>query len=356
MSPSVRPDLTALSGYHSPEVDVDVRLNTNESPYPPPARLVADLAAAIPQIVFNRYPDRHAFELRKCLGELVGVPAEAVFVGKGSNELFQILLLAFGGPSRRALVFAPTYSMHSQIARITATQLVSVPRPETDFVVRPDLVRHAVADCDPDVVFFCNPNNPTGTPEMTESILVAAERSDRLVIVDEAYVEFGGESMLRLALETDNVVVCRTLSKAWSMPALRLGYMIAAPELIAKLEAAHLPYHVDSFAQLAGRLAIGESEAMIERAQSIVRDRTRLIERLGRMDNIKTWSSAANFVLMRPPLPAASVWNGLVDRGVLVRDVSTWQGTTGCLRVSIGTPAENDRFIEALDEVLAESH
>lgn len=350
--PRLRDDLAELSGYHSPQVDVDVRLNTNESPFPPPVAFVAALSDKVREIALNRYPDRQVSDLRRAIADFVGVDVANVFAASGSNEVIQVLLLAYGGPGRSAVVFDPTYRMHTHIAEITTTQVVSVRR-GNGFVTTPELVDETLAAHDPDIVFFCNPNNPTGTPEPRAVVETAAERPDRLVIVDEAYAEFAQVSHLDLAVSMPNVVVCRTMSKAWSLPALRVGYMVACPEIIADLATAHLPYHLDALAQAAGCLALDDFCAeMTERVALIVAERKRVSGRLESMPGIQIWPSAANFILFRTELDGDEVWSRLVDAGVLVRNAAGWEGTTGCLRVTVGTHEENDRFLDALATIV----
>lgn len=348
MPPPLRPGLTALRGYHSPQLDVDVRLNTNESPLPPPQAFVDDLVDALRRLPLHRYPDREATELRAALGARHGVGPDAVFAANGSNEVLQTLLLAFGGHTRRALVFTPTYTMHAQIAQMTETGVVTEPRDDA-FGVDAAAVDAAVARHAPDIVFFCSPNNPTGALEDRGAVAAALARPDTLVVVDEAYGEFSGTSVVDLVAAHDNLVVTRTLSKAWSVPALRLGYLVAQPSLVALLGAAHLPYHLNAVSQVAGVLALRHDAELAERVAWLCDERERVVAFLTDFDGVTVWPSSANFVLFRPDVvDASAVWTSLVDAGVLVRDFSARPDTPGCLRVTIGTAAENDRFCAAL--------
>lgn len=356
--PRLRDDLSELGGYHSPDLDVDVRLNTNESPFPPPEAFVDALAAAARRIVYNRYPDREARALRSAIADCVGVEAGSVWAANGSNEVIQVLLLAFGGPGRSALVFTPTYSMHTKIAEATATTVVDVARGD-GFGAGAAAVEAACGQHRPDVVFFCNPNNPTGTLESRAAIEAAATDSERLVVVDEAYGEFADTTALDLVASRENVVIVRTMSKAWSMPALRLGYMVAAPALVAALAPAHLPYHLSAFTQEAGRIALGFRAEMAARVALLGEERGRLYTALEETEGIRVWPSAANFVFFEigggDESRAQAVWEGLVARSVLVRNFAHLPRTRGCLRVTVGTPAENTRFLAALDESLADA-
>jgi histidinol-phosphate aminotransferase len=351
-----RADLQALSGYHSPQVDVEVRLNTNESPLGPPPAWLDELRDALGHLAFHRYPDRSASALRRALAAHHGVDAEQVFCGTGSNEVLQCLLLAYGGPGRTAATFEPSYALHRQIALVTGTTVVSADRRPEDFAIDPASANALLEEHRPTLTFVCSPNNPTGgaTPLTVIEALVAA--TDGLVVVDEAYGQFAAESALDLlrrgAAGSDRVVVVRTFSKTWALAAMRLGYLVAHPSVVESCELVALPYHLDAVTQVAGRLALGHVAAMEDRVAEVVAERQRLIASLGALP-VRCWPSDANFVLLGThPVDARQVWQGLLDRSVLVRDCSSWPGLSGCLRVTVGTPEENDRFVAALTEVL----
>jgi len=353
--PRVRDDLAALEGYHSPQVTVDVRLNTNESPTPPPPAFVDALAAGVRDVAWNRYPDRAATGLRTAIGGLHGVGAEQVFAANGSNEVLQTLCLAFGGSGRRVVTFEPTYAMHAQIARTTGARVVEGERTD-DFALDPDEVRRVIDAADPAIVFLCSPNNPTGVvdpPEVVRAVVAHAAERGILVVVDEAYGQFATWSALELVDDDVPVVVTRTYSKTWAMAAARLGYLVGPPWLVAELDKVVLPYHLDAVTQLAGTLALDHRAAMEARVAEIVEERGRLTAALSDLP-VRVWPSGANFVLFRPTTrPGRDVWRGLLDRSVLVRDCSSWPRLEGCLRVTIGTRDEDDRFLAALREVLA---
>ena len=349
--PEARPDLALREGYHSPQVDVAVRLNTNESPLPPPAGWFDAVSAELRDIAFNRYPDRDARALRDALADFHGVTADQVFCANGSNEVLQSLCLAFGGPGRQVAVFEPTYALHSHIAHLTSTTVVEAQR-RADFSLDIDTVRDVLAETSPSITFLCSPNNPTGMAEDRSSVEAVVSCAPGLVVVDEAYGQFSDWSALSMVSEDQPLVVTRTFSKTWSMAAARLGYLIGPPEVVATLERVALPYHLDAFKQAAGRLALEFAGEMEERVGLIVRERQRVSAALNRFP-VTTWPSQANFILFRPERKkGADVWKGLLDRSVLVRDTSSWPGLAGCLRVTIGTPGENDAFLAALKEVL----
>jgi len=353
--PEVRPDLSALAGYHSAQVDVEVRLNTNESPLPPPIGWQEALTAGIAGIEFNRYPDRQAVGLRRALADSHGVGVDQIFCANGSNEVLQCLLLAYGGPSRTAALFEPTYTLHRHIARITGTTVAAGPR-RHDFALDLDVVADVVAGSDPVITFLCSPNNPTGRADSLEEVATVAGIVPGLLVVDEAYGQFAPSSALDLRRQdpsgTRHVVVVRTFSKTWSMAGARLGYLVADPEAVQACELVALPYHLDAAKQLAGRLALDFVDEMNERVAAIAGERGRMASAFAELA-VETWPSDANFLLFRPTArDAGAVWADLVSASVLVRDCSQWPGLTGCLRVTVGLPEENDRFLAALTESL----
>ena len=346
-----RDDVALMAGYHSPQVDVAVRLNTNEAPEPPPAAFVAAVAEALAQIEWHRYPDRAYTELREAIATHHGVDPAQVFAANGSNEVLQTLLLTYGGPGRAAAVFEPTYALHSHIARITGTEVVEGERDE-QLALDLDEVRRVLAASRPAVTFLCSPNNPTGMVDDEATVRAVLDLAPGLLVVDEAYGQFAPWSALELAADDVPLVVTRTYSKTWSMAAGRLGYLIGPRDLVARLDQVVLPYHLDAFKQAVGRIALEFADAMRARVAGLVEERGRLVARLHDLP-VDVWPSGANFVLFRPRDRAgAEVWQALLERDVLVRDCSSWPRLDGCLRVTIGTPAEDDAFLDALEEVL----
>ncbi len=354
--PTPRDDLRALAGYHSPQLDVEVRLNTNESPFPPPAAFVARWLAELGSIPLHRYPDRSARFLRDALGASIGVPASRVMCANGSNEVLQSLLLTYGGSGRRVLVFEPTYALHSHIARITGTQVVVAERDPGTFTIDPPAARAAIEEHRPHVVLLCDPNNPTGTteaPDVLDAVLDAAVASGpALVVVDEAYGEFARASAIERVSDDVPLVVARTYSKVWSLAALRLGYAVGPEAVLADVESVLLPYHLDAPTQLAGVLALDYRPEMKARVALLVEERDRLAAALDDLEGVTPYPSGANYILLRVHGDGHAAWQGLVDRGVLVRDFSRWPRLAGCLRVTVGTRAENDRFLEALADFI----
>lgn len=348
----VRDDLRALAGYHSKQVDVEVRLNTNESPFAPPDGFGDALASELSRLDWHRYPDRAAWDLRCDIAELHGVVPEQVFVANGSNEVLQTVLLAYAGPGRTVATFEPTYQMHAQIARVTGATVVEGER-GPDFRLDAAEVSRVLAESSPHVVFLTSPNNPTGLVEPRERVEQLLAEAPGLVVVDEAYAQFASWTALDLISNERPLVVTRTFSKTWSMAGARLGYLVGPESLVAELDKVVLPYHLDAAKQLAGRVALRFADDMNDRVALLVSERQRITDGLGRLD-VEVFESGANFVLFRPrSVGGAEVWQGLVDRSVLVRDCSGWPRLTNCLRVTVGTHDENERFLAALGEVLA---
>ncbi len=349
-----RNDVALMNGYHSPQVDVAVRLNTNESPDSPPESWTRALSDAVATINWNRYPDRAATELRTAIGALHGVGPERIFVANGSNEVLQTVMLAFGGSGRTAAVWEPTYALHSHISRITGTAVVEGER-AADFSTDLAEVRRVIDLAKPQVSFLCSPNNPTGVVDdeaTVRAVLDMVTAIDGLLVVDEAYGQFAPWSADVLIADDVPLVVSRTFSKTWSMAASRLGYLVGPARIIAELEKVVLPYHLDAFKQLAGELAVAHVEEMNQRVARLVEERGRLVARLEELD-VDVWPSGANFVLFRPrSVDGSDAWQRLIDRSVLVRNCSSWPRLEGCLRVTIGTPGEDDAFLSALEEAL----
>jgi histidinol-phosphate aminotransferase len=357
MSPPVNPrdDLAALEGYHSPQLDVSVRLNTNESPFAPPAEFVERWLDELRDAPLHRYPDRAAQELRDALGKHLGQPAERLFCANGSNEVLQTLMLTYGGPGRRIVTFEPTYALHSHIANITGTEVVSGGRRD-DFTIDPDAARALIRDVDPTIVFACSPNNPSGTVEPDATIDALLDATDGLLVVDEAYGEFAPRSAIDRVTDAGRLVVARTYSKVWSMAGLRLGFAVAPPWVVEALDKVVLPYHLAVPTQLAGRLALEWSDEMADRVERLVAERERVFAALEAIDGLTVFPSGANFLLFRihGQGNGAAVSDAMVRRGVLVRDFTSRPLTAECLRVTIGTPEENDAFLDALESSIGE--
>ncbi len=344
-----RPGLRDIEPYESPQLDVPTRLSTNECPHPLPEGFRADLADAVRALPLNRYPDANATRLREELAAYAQHPVEGTWVANGSNEVIHQLSIAYGGPGRRAVTFPPTYTLHQRLWTLGLGQVVSL-RLDPPYVIVADDVTKAAEDS-PEAVFVCSPNNPTGNAQPVERVEELATTTQALVIVDEAYGEFGGKTAAGLIAEHHNVVVVRTFSKAFALAGARIGYCLADPEVVQDLRRVRLPYHLSSLTQAAGIVALKhlpEATAILDEVRG---QRDRIFKELTAMPGIEAYPSDANFVLFRPSKPAAEVWEALLDGGVLVRDLA--HVVPRCLRVSAGTEQETGVFLEALREALA---
>ncbi len=360
----VRDELRGKSPYGAPQLDVPVRLNTNENPYPLPEPLVERIAERVREAArdLNRYPDRDAVELRTELARYLTrtggheVTRAHVWAANGSNEVIQQLLQTFGGPGRTAIGFEPSYSMHGLIARGTGTGWISGPRRE-DFTIDPEAAARAIAENAPDVVFITTPNNPTGNAVSAETVVAlydaAQAAKPSIVVVDEAYVEFShGASLLPLLAGRPHLVVSRTMSKAFGAAGLRLGYLAADPAVVDAVQLVRLPYHLSAVTQATALAALEHTDTLLGYVEQLKAERDRLVTEL-RTIGFEVTESDANFVQFgrfEGPGATHAAWQRILDRGVLVRD----NGVPGWLRVSAGTPAENDAFLDAVRELKKE--
>jgi histidinol-phosphate aminotransferase len=349
----VRPELAGLEPYGAPQIDVPVRLNTNENPYPPPDALVADITAATAEAAagLNRYPDREAAALRADLAGYLGhgLTWRHVWAANGSNEIIQQLLQAFGGHGRTALGFEPSYSMHPIIARSTGTRWLDGGRGD-GFRLDPHTVADQVRDIRPDVVFLTSPNNPTGTALPLALVEAVCSAAPGMVVVDEAYAEFAREgtgTALSLLPGFGRLVVTRTMSKAFALAGARVGYLAADPAVVDALLVVRLPYHLSALTQAAARAALRHTGELLRGVAALRAERDQLAGWLRGL-GLQVADSDANFVLFGGLADRHAVWQRLLDAGVLIRET----GPPGWLRVSVGTPAEMAAFRTALAGVL----
>ena len=349
----LRDELRGIEPYGAPQLDVAVRLNVNENPYPPSAEVVADMAAAVASIAgeLNRYPDRDAIALRADLASYltadadVGLGVDNVWAANGSNEVMLHVLQAFGGPGRTAVSFAPTYSMYPEYARDTHTTWLTGVRAE-DFTIDPVQALAFIAQHEPSVVLLVSPNNPTGTALPLDVIDAICAAAPGIVVVDEAYAEFRHAetpSALSLLADHPRLAVTRTMSKAFAFAGGRLGYLAADPAIVDALRIVRLPYHLSAVTQAVARVALAHSDELLKQVAALREERDATVGWL-RENGYQAADSDANFVLFGTFADRHAVWQRLLDRGVLIRET----GPDGWLRVSIGTPEEMASFREAL--------
>jgi histidinol-phosphate aminotransferase len=346
----IRDDLRGLSPYGAPQIHVPVRLNVNENTHAIPEAVATDIVRALAQAVLgvNRYPDREFTELRDSLAVYLGhsLTRDNIWAANGSNEVLQQVLQAFGGPGRSVLGFPPTYSMHSIIASGTGTTWLSAER-DDGYELSPATVVAAIAREQPDVVFLCSPNNPTGTPLSVATIAAAYEATSGILLVDEAYAEFApGETALSLLPGRPRLLVSRTMSKAFAFAGARLGYLAADPAVVDALRLVRLPYHLSALTQAAGVAALAHAAEMLAMVDDIIQQRERLVSSLTEL-GYDPLPSAANFVLFGGVDNPTEVFERLIADGIIIRDV----GIPGHLRVTAGSAEETTRFLDSLTAI-----
>lgn len=353
----LREDLKEQSPYGAPQLPLEVKLNTNENPFSLSPALVKKLSEAIANSAkdFNRYPDRDAIELRselaKYLSSTTGVnlSVDQIWAANGSNEIIQTLFLAFAGAGVNSLGFTPSYSMHENIARSTGTNWIIGER-LSDFSIDLSSALKEISTQKPKLVFITTPNNPTGTSTTISDIrkiIEATAQVGGLTIIDEAYAEFSEQpSTIELLSEYLNLVVIRTMSKAFSFAGVRVGYLAAGKEVVDALQLVRLPYHLSTPTQLLAKVALEFQGELLAEVEQLKIERNKVVAELQNL-GLTVVPSSANFLLFSID-NEKNVWQELVKVGVLVRDV----GIAGHLRVTIGTPSENDRFLAALREIL----
>ena len=348
----LRSDLVGRTPYGAPQLDVPVRLNVNENPFPPSEKLVKAIGEAVMAVAadLNRYPDRDAIELRKDLAAYISsesntkVSWENIWPANGSNEVMHHLLQAYGGPGRRLVTFGPTYSMYPDYCRETFTEYLEVDR-NNDFGIDVDSISSALA-LNPDIVVLCSPNNPTGTVLDAHVLDHLVQNFEGLIIVDEAYAEFRDNShpsALAAYANHPKVVVTRTMSKAFSCAGLRLGYAVAHPDVVVACQLVRLPYHLSTVTQAVARAALAHSAELLGQVNLLRNERDSLYAWLIEHGFLVS-PSGANFILFGTFADRDAIWQQLLHQGVLIRQ----SGPAGWLRVSIGTPEENESFRKAL--------
>ncbi|MCF2572923.1 histidinol-phosphate transaminase [Brevibacterium sp. UCMA 11754] len=359
----VRSDLVGLKPYGAPHLDVPVQLNVNENAYPIPGVVVESMRSAVDGHFagLNRYPDREFEDLREHLvtylhgvndraGQTVELSPDMIWAANGSNEVLSHIVQAFGGPGRTVLGFTPSYSMHPLITTGTGATWQSSARSD-DFTLDAETVGAEVAEADPDIVFLCTPNNPTGTSIGLDVIEAAYDNCSGIVIVDEAYAEFSRParaSAMTLLEGRPRLVVSRTMSKAFACAGLRLGYAIAAPELIDVLRLVRLPYHLSEITQVLACTALEHADVLLENVDRLIDARDRISEHLSNA-GFRVYPSDSNFVLFGNIASPHELWQKLLDRGILIRDISIDHHA----RVNAGTEEETTAFLTAVDEILA---
>ena len=347
--PRPRPELEALQPYRTSDASSGrIFLHANENPYPPPEAIVEEIYGLARKHALNRYPEP-AHELVDELALYAGVDPSWIWIGDGANEVLLQACLAYGGPDRKALVFEPTYRMHHRQAAMAGTEVIEAQR-QKDFTLDGFRAVEAIEAEQPDIVFVCTPNNPSGTVTSLDDLRRIASCASGLVVIDEAYHEFCGATFVGELAQFPNVLVVRTLSKAFRLAAVRLGYGIAAPELLTELARVRMPYAQSAFTQAAGLVALRNRAELLSAVPKVIAERERLSDALDRVEGVGVFPSGANFVLLRWTR-AGKLLDALAARGIVVRDFRHLKGCEDCLRVTVGTPDENDEFLEVVTTI-----
>ncbi len=347
---SAAPQLAGVEPYDPKYLPADVMISANENPNDVPEDIRAQIEAEIRKVSFNRYPDPLANELRDMIAQENGLDRDNVIIGNGGDELLFNIALAYGGPGRKMLNMPPTFSVYAYNAMLTNTEVVDVVRNE-DFSINEDAVVERLAQGDIDYAVITTPNNPTADLASEAFIRRALEASDTLIMVDEAYFEFSRSTVVALLAEYDNLIILRTFSKAYSLAGVRIGYLLASTCVTDEFKKVRQPYSVDAVSQAIARVVYRNRARFEAGAQKIIEERGRLLEALAAIEGVQVFPSSSNYILVRVD-DAANVWQRLFDEGVLVRDFSRSQYLENCLRISVGSPQENDRLLDTLKRVL----
>ncbi|HEY3374597.1 MAG TPA: histidinol-phosphate transaminase [Candidatus Aquicultor sp.] len=341
-----RPEVAALKPYHLPGVKANIILSGNESPYNLPDAIIEEIKSTICRLDYNRYPDPLSAELRALIGEYYGLGAENVVVGNGGDEIILNLFLAYGGKGRKAITFEPMFEVYGITGRMTGTEMVEILRSPNDFQATCSVAK--AFDTDAALIFMCCPNNPTGDLVPIEMIEELLDNTESLVVIDEAYAEFSGQTVLPLLEKYENLAIVRTFSKAFSLAGLRAGYLLANPAIIENMLKVKLFFNFNKLSQSIAKIAFSNRAIFDDNIKIILKERDALFAKMSEIEGMKVFPSHSNFILFKPEKPAGEVWQGLLDAGILIRNCSSQPLLENCLRVTVGTPGENEIFLEAL--------
>lgn len=345
----IKPAVRAITAYALAPYRASIKLNQNENPFDMPVEIKQEIARRLADRAWSRYPDFDPARLIERLAAFAGWKPEGTLAGNGSNELIQATLMVTVGAGTRVVICEPTFTLYRQIATVLGGEVSSVPlTPEFQFDIEAVLAERDRAD----VIILCSPNNPTGCRATDENVMRLARNFDGLVVVDEAYHEFSGHSAVPLLAELPNLIVLRTFSKAMAMAGLRVGYLLASPELRREIHKATLPYNLNFFSATAAEVACERYDLLKPRIDLIISERERLLTSLRAISGIDPVPSSANFMIAKTAVSPQTLFKELLARDILVRDVSRYPMLADYFRASVGSPEENDRFVGALKEVL----
>ena len=347
----IKPRVRELRAYTLTPERATVKINQNENPWDAPERIKRESLRRLHERAWSRYPDFVPVSLHERLAAFSGWQADGIVAGNGSNELIQALLMVTIGPGKRVLICEPTFALYRQVATVLGGEVISVP---LHAELRYDIagLREKIETVKPDVTIICSPNNPTGCRINDLDLAALLEVSNGLVAVDEAYFEFSEQTVVPLLHQCKNLVVFRTFSKAMALAALRVGYLLAAPEIAREIGKAVLPYNLNAFSQTIAEVAVEMYDAELRSLTArIIAERGRLYAGIQEIDGLDAVASEANFMVVRSALKPRYVFDELLKRDILIRDVSSYPMLQNYFRVSVGTPRENDLLLTALREL-----
>jgi histidinol-phosphate aminotransferase len=352
-SDKIKPEVRALRAYTLSPDRARVKINQNENPWDAPARIKTETLRRLEAREWSRYPDFTPASLHARLAEFSGWQGDGIIAGNGSNELIQALLMVTVGPGERVLICEPTFALYRQITTVLGGEVMSLPL-TLELSYDTDALQRAVKDLQPDVTIICSPNNPTGCVLDDHDLRTLLKSTNGLVVIDEAYHEFAEHSVVALLRDHENLIVLRTFSKAMALAALRVGYLLTAPELATEVSKAVLPYNLNAVSQTAAEVAVEMYEDELRPlVRRIIAERERLFGELERIAGLTPVRSSANFMVVKSSLDPKQVFAELLKRDILIRDVSGYPMLSDYFRLSVGTPEENDLLLNAFREILA---
>jgi len=347
----IKPAVRALRAYTLSPHRASVKLNQNENPWDAPAEIKEEVLRRFAARKWSRYPDFVPASLNEKLAQFAEWKEDGIIAGNGSNELIQAVLMVAVGPAKRVLISEPTFALYKQIATVLGGEVETVLlKPDLTYDV--DALLQAIKQKQPDVTIICSPNNPTGCVLEATDLRRLLRESSGLVVIDEAYHEFAQQSVVPLLNEFENLIVLRTFSKAMAFAALRVGYLLASPELVREIRKAVLPYNLNAFSQMAAEVAVEKYPTLLGPiVEAIIAERERLFCAISEIRGLAPLKSKANFMVVRAERDPKQIFNELLKRDILVRDVSGYPMLSSYFRFSVGTPEENDRLLQALHEI-----
>jgi histidinol-phosphate aminotransferase len=350
---SIKGQVRALRAYSLSPHRASVKINQNENPFDAPPAIKEETLRRLDKRKWSRYPDFIPVSLQERLADFASWRRDGVIAGNGSNELIQALLMVTIGEGKRVLISEPTFALYRQVTTVLGGNVVSVPLTE-DFQFDVESLVREIEQKKPDIVILCSPNNPTGCVISREDLRRLLSIAPGLVVIDEAYHEFAQRSAVPLLNEFDRLVVLRTFSKAMALAALRVGYLLASPELVTEIRKAVLPYNLNAFSQTAAEVAVDlYEEELLPLVSAIVSERDRLFQKLKEVPGLSPMKSEANFMIVKSTIGPKQIFDELIKRDILVRDVSSYPMLSEYVRISVGTPEENNQLIEALKTILS---